>query len=121
MLLKSIIKYKCPNCQKADIFSTNNIFSFGKMNSSCPNCKLKYHVEPGFFYGAMYISYVLAVAEGIVTYLVGQLFFEKTFDLAIIPYIIGVIVLMSTTNYKLSRVLWIYLFLSPKKNTNVLE
>ena len=121
MLLKSLIKYKCPNCKKGNIFSNKSILSFGKMNSICTDCKLKYHVEPGFFYGAMYVSYVLTVAEGIITYLIGQLFFEKAFDLRIIPYIIGVILLLSTTNFKLSRVLWIYIFLSPKKKTNVSE
>jgi len=115
MLLKHLIKYKCPNCKKGNIFNSKSIFSFGKMNPSCPECSLKYYVEPGFFYGAMYVSYALAVAESIVTYIICQFFFEKTFDLLIIPYIIAVILLLSTTNYKLSRVLWIYLFLSPKK------
>jgi len=115
MLLKSLIKHKCPNCKTGNIFSNKSVLSFGKMNSSCPHCKLQYHVEPGFFYGAMYVSYILTVTEGIITYLVGQFFFEKAFDLRIIPYIIGVIILLSTTNFKLSRVLWIYLFLSPKE------
>ena len=119
MLIKHLINHKCPNCKTGNIFSNKNIFSFGKMNSSCPNCKLKYHVEPGFFYGAMYVSYILTVAEGIITYLVGQFFFDKAFDLRIIPYIVGVIILLSTTNFKLSRVLWIYLFLSPKKGNSI--
>jgi len=119
MLLKSLIKHKCPNCKKGNIFNSKSILSFGKMNSSCPKCSLKYHVEPGFFYGAMYVSYILTVAQGIITYLIGQLFFEKAFDLRIIPYIIGVIILLSTTNFKLSRVLWIYLFLSPKKSKSI--
>ena len=115
MLFKSLLKYKCPNCKKGNIFSPKNVFSFGKMNSSCPKCNLKFNIEPGFFYGAMYVSYALAVAESIATYVICQFFFEKTFDLLIIPYIIGAILLLSTTNFKLSRVLWIYLFLSPKK------
>jgi len=119
MLLKSLIKYKCPNCKKGNIFNSKSILSFGKMNSSCPECSLKYHVEPGFFYGAMYVSYILTVAEGIITYLIGQLFFEKAFYLRIIPYIIGVIIILSTTNFKLSRVLWIHLFLSPKKSNSI--
>jgi len=114
MLLKSLIKQKCPKCKEGNIFRNKSVFSFGNMNSSCPKCFLKYHVEPGFFNGAMYVSYMLTVAEGILIYLVGQLFFEKTFDLRIIPYIIGGVILLATTNFKLSRVLWIYMFLSPK-------
>ena len=31
------------------------------MNDTCPSCHLKFEREPGYFTGAMYISYALAV------------------------------------------------------------
>ncbi|GAA4167473.1 hypothetical protein GCM10022218_00850 [Sphingobacterium ginsenosidimutans] len=33
------------------------------MNDVCPHCGVKYEVEPGYFYAAMYVSYALSVAE----------------------------------------------------------
>jgi hypothetical protein len=33
------------------------------MNEICPHCGVKYEVEPGYFYAAMYVSYALSVAE----------------------------------------------------------
>jgi len=33
------------------------------MNEVCPHCGVKYEVEPGYFYAAMYVSYALSVAE----------------------------------------------------------
>lgn len=32
------------------------------MHTDCPVCKLHYEREPGFFQGAMYVSYALGVA-----------------------------------------------------------
>jgi len=31
------------------------------MNASCPNCALRFEREPGYFVGAMYLSYGLCV------------------------------------------------------------
>ena len=66
--------------------------------------------EPGFFFGAMFVSYGLGVAEALITYFICMPFFEETFDLRIIP-IIGVVILSLTlVNIKLSRIIWIYMF-----------
>ena len=51
---------KCPRCQEADLFPTGS-FEFNKpfdMNKECPNCKEDLFPEPGFYYGAMFISYI---------------------------------------------------------------
>lgn len=60
-LLASIFNMTCPNCRKGDLFYTNT-FSFQKsfdMPNRCPNCNQKYMLEPGFYYGAMFISYII--------------------------------------------------------------
>jgi hypothetical protein len=33
-----------------------------KMHEHCGHCGLRYKMEPNFFFGAMYVSYALAVA-----------------------------------------------------------
>ncbi len=35
---------------------------FIRMHADCPHCGLHYEVEPGFFWGAMYVNYAFTVA-----------------------------------------------------------
>lgn len=112
-LLKHILNNECPNCHKGKVFNEKNIFvnvKLPKMNKTCSNCGFRFEKEPGFFFGAMYVNYGLTCAEAIATYCVAQLFFEKTFDLTIIPIIALVIILLTPFNLRFSRLVWIYMF-----------
>lgn len=54
----SIFKKKCPRCRKGDLFTTP--FSFSKpldMPKQCQECGLIFEPEPGFYFGAMFLSY----------------------------------------------------------------
>lgn len=56
----SIAKLKCPRCHEGDMFKTNT-FSFKEpfeMHDRCPHCNQNFMPEPGFYYGAMFISYI---------------------------------------------------------------
>lgn len=58
--LYSIFNLKCPQCHESNMFKTGT-FSFSKpfeMKDECEHCKLNYMPEPGFYYGAMFISYI---------------------------------------------------------------
>ena len=108
-----ILNNDCPHCQKGKVFNEKSIFfnfGFPKMNEHCSSCHYKFEKEPGYFFGAMYVNYGLTVAQGIVTYAIAQFFFTETFDLRIIPIIAAVIIMMSSFNIRLSRLLWIYMF-----------
>lgn len=55
-----IFYLKCPRCQEADLFYTPT-FSFKKsfdMKDRCDCCDQNFLPEPGFYYGAMFISYI---------------------------------------------------------------
>lgn len=57
----SISKFKCPVCHQGDLYETPT-FSFKKpfdMPDKCPVCGTDYAPEPGFYYGAMFISYIM--------------------------------------------------------------
>jgi ribosomal protein S27AE len=107
-----IVRLKCPNCGKGSVFvkdkSTFTIFP--RMHSSCGQCHYRYDREPGYFLGAMYASYALAVFEGIVAFLLAFFLLPglSTFGLALVPAL--TILLMAGPNYKLSRVIWMNLF-----------
>lgn len=58
----SITQFKCPKCHEGDLFETHS-FEFKEpfeMPEACPNCGFNYLPEPGFYYGAMFISYIFS-------------------------------------------------------------
>jgi len=58
--LFSILNLKCPRCHEGDLFHTGT-WSFQDitgMPDKCPNCNQNYMPEPGFYYGAMFVSYI---------------------------------------------------------------
>lgn len=108
----NILKNKCPKCKTGDIFKDNvcfHPFKVPRMNDRCPSCNYKFEKETGFFFGAMFVSYALAVAQMIIVLLV----FWGIIGLSPIKIflIIAVVAFLSSTlNFKLSRSIWIYLF-----------
>lgn len=111
--LYHILRNECPNCNKGKVFRDKSlVFSLGfpKMNEKCSHCGFKFEKEPGYFFGAMFVNYGLAVGEGLITYFAISPFFDKTFDLRMFPFIAAVIILLSSFNIRLSRLIWIYMF-----------
>lgn len=112
MSLLSILSSKCPNCKKGDIFNAKgNIFllKMPKMNSHCTECNYKFEKETGFFFGAMFVSYALAVAEMIAILILLWMWLDLS-PLNVFFTIAAVAIVVSTFNFRLSRTIWIYLF-----------
>lgn len=110
--IKGIFTNKCPSCGEGKIFIKTGFFNLRlpKMHSHCSNCNLKYEKEVGFFWGAMFVSYALLVAEIITFIVASKVLFNTTLDNTMIWLIVLGILLTSKFNFKLSRVIWIYLF-----------
>lgn len=56
----SIFNIKCPRCHESDMFETSS-FSFSKpfdMKERCDKCNEDFFPEPGYYYGAMFLSYI---------------------------------------------------------------
>lgn len=108
----NVLKEKCPNCKKDNIFKSKGnflLFRIPKMNERCQKCNFKFEKEPGFFFGAMYVSYALAVAQMIACFII----FWVLLDLSplVVFFIIAFVVMASMTfNFRVSRAIWIYLF-----------
>ena len=78
------------------------------MHERCPACDLKFEREPGYFLGAMYIGYGLAlVTITILSFLLWR-FFHFQFQKAVIG---GVLLFLPLAPFLtvMARVLWIYL------------
>ena len=57
----AIFRQMCPRCRSARIFRKSIFAGFPRMQEQCPRCGLKFEREQGYFLGAMYISYGLAL------------------------------------------------------------
>ena len=115
--LFSIIYGKCPKCHEGDFFKygfTFNPSKITKLHENCSNCGLKYMMEPSFFYGAMYVNYGITVAISVLVFLIAKLGFDLTL-LSSFLTVLAALVLLAPINLRLSRILWINLFVSYKK------
>ncbi len=116
--LYSITKGKCPKCQEGDFFKyklTFNPSKITKLHDNCSNCNFKYMIEPSFFYGAMYINYGITVAIAVIVFVISKIGFEKNLLQSFIFVLISLIVL-APINLRLSRILWINMFVSYEKD-----
>lgn len=109
----AIAQCKCPQCRKGNMFKSGplNLKQFTEMNTDCSECGLHFEIEPGFFWGAMYVSYAITVLlmlliGGIVFFTAGA---KAGFWGYIIPIFLGMLLMMPFT-FRYSRVLMIYWF-----------
>jgi len=112
---KSAVEGKCPRCRKGDMFKAPLLsFRSRKMVEHCPHCGLKFEKEPGYFYVAMYVSYVFVVAELVSSCVVAYILtgnLESPWMYLIVASTVAV--LMSPFNYRYSRVVLLY-WLTPQ-------
>lgn len=127
-LLSSITGMKCPNCRKGPMFINKSIFPLKEMMQmpkNCPVCGQKMELEIGFYYGTGYVSYGLSVAIAvfnIVWYAVLVGFSWK--DNSVWWYLgitVGMLLLLQPWMMRLSRVLYLYMFVKYQGNSGRLE
>lgn len=118
LLIKDVILEKCPNCGLGNVFEKKNkLFYLPVTKKKCENCHLIFEKEPGFFIGSMYVSYGLAVFEGIVTFIVTKLLFPELTIIGFFIPIVITILLLSVKNFKWARIIYIRIFLGQKKDS----
>ncbi len=106
--IRDILYHRCPRCRVGKIYNHSIFLGFPKMHESCSICHLRYDREPGYFLGAMYISYGLALP---IVALIAVLLWKIT-GWGIGKTMIWTVVLIlpfAPSITFLSRVLWIYL------------
>jgi uncharacterized protein (DUF983 family) len=115
--LYSILKYKCPHCHEGRFFESNNPYNLakaGKLLQQCDVCHKSFMKEPGFYYGAMYVSYALGVALFIAIYVATYVLYPAaTTEFYIAAIVIGLIV-SAPLLYALSKIIWANMFYTYK-------
>jgi len=122
-VLYSIITGACPVCHHESMYACKNPYNILKvisMNERCSHCNTKYQMEPSFFYGAMYVSYGVGVALGVASFLIAHYFLQLGLVGAFL-FIIGTILGLYPIILRLSRNIWINLFLSYDKQKSKLN
>lgn len=119
--LYSILKFKCPHCHEGDFFKSNNPYQLTSMSETkeeCSECGRKFSIEPGFYYGAMYVSYALGVAH-IVSFMVAKWVLELEIEFWNFIILVGVaLALLTPLYYAISKIVWANMFMNFKGKQN---
>jgi hypothetical protein len=79
------------------------------MNEACPVCHTRFERAPGYFVGAMYVSYAFAVA---ILFVMVAVFSLGVFDAWPLPLVVavavGIYLLLVPALFRWSRILWIH-------------
>lgn len=108
--LQAALKGLCPRCRQGKIFM-KPFYSprgFDEMYEHCPHCGLRYEVEPGYFIGAMYVSYAIS---GGVALVLGFLIFYLGHDpdgWVYASIVAPVMIVIAPVNFRISRVIWLH-------------
>lgn len=114
--LYSILNYKCPKCHQGDLFTYKgwSYTRFSGMPGSCPCCNQSYEPEPGFYYGAMYVSYALTTAVTIALLVALSILAEEVTMLLFIGALATALLLFYPFIFRMSRAIWINFFVRYK-------
>ena len=102
--LRAVLLQRCPRCLQGPIFH-----GLMTMHKDCPVCGHHFEREPGYFLGAMYASYFLAVPLLLILYWLLWWFLpawrgEYLALLTVVPYLLVV-----PWVFRYSRVIWMHI------------
>jgi hypothetical protein len=89
------------------------------MYDHCPACGSSNRVEPGFYFGAAYVSYVLMVGLLMLVVLAYYLVFGEIFDhfWRLMTVASGASLLSTPLVFRYSRIIFLYICVPHKGNT----
>ncbi len=118
--LYSILRGACPKCHQESMYMNKNPYILTetlKIHDHCSHCKTKYRLEPSFFYGSMYVSYGVGIAFAFAAFIISFFVFDADINIIFIS-IIATLVVFAPIIMRLSRNIWINLFMHYDKSRN---
>jgi len=110
------MRLRCPRCGRGELFPRKRIlldFDF-RMHPRCPVCNESFYREPGFYYGAMFISYIASSFFSLALAGACILFLHMPWEWAV--FLVAVCLFLGYGYlFKLSRSLWLLLFVRADK------
>lgn len=111
--LSAVLRQRCPHCLRGRVFH-----GLVAMHDTCPQCGYQFGREPGYFTGAMFASYSLAVPLLFVIFMILWHFFSNTWPLTFNLFVTFVVFLpFVPVIFRYSRVIWMHVdaVLDPEK------
>ena len=111
--LYSVITLTCPHCHEGPFFVSHpyDLSKAGDLLKACPECHRSYEMEPGFYYGAMYVAYGLGVAICLAAFLLLHFFAPMMPLYWIIVIMSGIMLVGGPYFYALSKIIWANTFI----------
>jgi uncharacterized protein (DUF983 family) len=108
---RAIIEQRCPRCREGKLFlgPAYGSFNFYKMKYQCEVCEQVFDPEPGFYFGAMYISYAFLVAISVTSWVFLHVVFKPSFTTYLVVILIANVLLLPLI-FRYSRTLFLYGF-----------
>jgi len=116
--LYSISRWKCPRCHEGDLFKTGIAGGVYNMHTECPHCKQDFEMEPGFYWGAMYMGYALSSGYMLVGFAI-CLWVLKLSPTASFALLIFLGVIMVPFLARFARAIWINLYVSYEPHLHI--
>jgi hypothetical protein len=79
------------------------------MHEKCPHCGADFQNEPGFYYGAMFVSYAITVAIFVACWVALRVLVDPSIGMYMLVIVIASII-FAPINFRLSRITWLYWF-----------
>lgn len=106
--IRGILRQVCPRCRKGPMFRPFSFRRWLDMYAACPVCDLKFDREPGYFLGAMYVSYLLSIPPVLALVFILWLLARWPFGAAIFGAFVAYLPFVPFV-VRISRVIWIYI------------
>lgn len=102
--IAAVLRQRCPRCRRGPVFS-----GWLRMSEACPACGHRFEREPGYFVGAMYISYALAVATYLAAALAIHWLAPQWSAGPVLASALPPLLVLAPVIHRYSRVLWMHL------------
>ncbi len=121
-LFNTLIKAKCPRCREGNMFPPGTLYTrrFADMYPNCACCGQTFEPEPGYYYGAMYVSFGLSTAIFLMVLFFLYFLVEEITTLMVAVAVLVVTVGLLPVLFRLSRALWINIFIRYEGPCNVI-
>lgn len=111
--ISGILSMRCPKCREGKMFPERTLYTgrFMKMNDYCSCCGQSFNPEPSYYFGAMFVSYGLNTAYFVTVWIALLILLDEVPVSLMIGVIIALVIGLLPITFRLSRVLWIYIFI----------
>jgi uncharacterized protein (DUF983 family) len=96
-----VLRQRCPRCFRGPIFRRLLL-----IHRQCPVCGLKFEREPGYFTGAMYVSYGIGILTTAAVYITLLVLGQSLWLIGAI--LLAQVVVQMPVVFQYSRVIWLH-------------